>query len=279
MCVSLYPARLSQTRLMGHCTQIQGQTRHVIGYQNTVRNRHSGPNAMVLPVPVAPGAPFGPRNFLDTSRARNILKDMVDATTVRTRGGGSFGGGAKGMMVFDHDIYSVAVGQEVTEAALREALDSVPERRRPDLNWSVLKAYPTDYPAEAGWWLAIFCFDNAEAADADPLLYHYQPANPDELFLPALDAHHGGAPVPGELVDTDHDILVGSDTGVPVHYTDGPNAGLAQYLPQRVRRAPVHDKLPNGDFVVNVHEANSSASPRVLRTNSSRSFLLEHASY
>jgi hypothetical protein len=253
---------------MGNIVRLaNGGLRHVIGYQNTAQNLHDGPNAMILPIPAA--NELGPRSFLDTSRAPHILADMVASTTIQSRGlagGGSFGAP---MTVFDHGVYSIAVGREVTEAALTEALALIPERRRPQLNWDVLGAYPELYP---GSTLAILCYDAREATEAGPLLYHYQPLDPTTLFLPALDAHTGRRPVPGELVIVDHDILVGSDTGAEVDYRD--NLGILDaFLPRRVLRCGIADRLPNGDFTVDTAQlANGTA--QAVRTNSTQQYTL-----
>jgi hypothetical protein len=252
MCVSLHPAELSATRLMGHVATVDGETRHVIGYQNVAKNHHHGANAMVLPIPSA--GELDESNFLDTTHAPHILKDMVEATTLRGRtfgGGRGTSKGAPRMRVFDHGIYSIALGRDVTKDALDEAMTRVPANRRPDLNWDVLSVYPELYP---GWWLAFCCFDNRQAAQGTPLLYHYRPLDEFTLFLPALDAHDGQRPRTGRRVEVDHDILVGVDGGATVRYQDSLGA-LAPYLPTQVVRANVSDGvLPNGDFLVSTRD-------------------------
>lgn len=160
------------------------------------------------------------------------------------------------MTVFNHGLYTIAVGREVTKEVLVEALSRVPADRRPELNWDVLGAYPQLYP---DYTLAFCCFNTREIAEAGPLLYHYQPLDPSKLFLPALDAHDGRRPVPGAPVGTDHDLLVGSTTGQSVNYRDR-LGDLAEYLPRWVLRAAVSDWLPNGDFTVNTADLNQVGS-------------------
>lgn len=276
MCITAHRARLTNTILYGGLAEHQGDLVHVTGYQNTVANQHTGPNMMILPVPAEPGS-MTPENFLDTERTPGVLQDMV--TALRLSGGGSKGlsfsrsiGSAPPMQVFNHGIYTVAMGYEVTEAALQEALARVPAQKRPTPNWEVLLSFPENFPGET---LLYLCFDNAEAAKATPLMYWYKPmtAGSTRVFLPALDGHDGRAPQPGKMVGVDHTIIVGEmrSGGVPVRY-QGDVEPLRPFLPERVLGCDLSNTwLPNGDFVVDL-DPNARGSRMIERTHSSERF-------
>jgi len=131
----------------------------------------------------------------------------------------------------------------------------VPEDKRPALNAEVFSAYAKWYP---GWQVALCCFSNHQAVEADPLLWWYEPAFPDRYFYPTLDSHTGGVPDLEANVVPDHVIAAGtaSPKGYPVRYSDDLAAWMRGYLPERVvgRDLTEDDELPNGDFLVDVQE-------------------------
>lgn len=274
MCVTAYPSHMSATTLYGGTAVKDGLRVHVIGYQNTVVNMYPGANMMILPIPAVPDT-VGPHSFFDTERAPHVLDDMVEALRVaapRTRSA-TFGAVAKGvaMQVFNSGIYTIALGHEVTAEALEEAMERVPAHKRPLPNWDVLLAYPQLY---AGWTLAYCCFNNADAARATPLLYRYQPLDvgSTRVFLPALDAHTGRPPLPGEPVVVDHTVILQADDfgGAPVYYRND-IGGMERYLPKHVVGLQLlGERLPNGDFTADVTDVDTRGNLQVARTNSSR---------
>jgi hypothetical protein len=221
----------------------------VLGYQNTAVNLAAGPNAMLLHLPawsVSPG------QFLSARHAEHVLRDMVDAVRPRTRGAAFTGwtGGAASAQVFEHDIYTVVLADDASR--IPDALDRVEPRKRPPLNRDLFDFYAQLFP---GWPVALCCFDNAEAAEAKPLLLWYRPLHHGRLVLPAIDCHDGTVPDLSADVRTDHWLLFGSDDapddwGEPVAYREQLRRPLLDFLPARVVGTHVAEYLPNGDFAI-----------------------------
>lgn len=276
MCITFGPAHLSSTLLYAAEVFHDGRTVHVLGYQNSVENRASGPNAMILPFPSA--EPMTSANILDTSGCPKILKDYADTLVSRRRSrsfSDSDGLLSKGVQVFDSGHYTVVLADKPTE--IPRALGLVPKARRPEPNANVLAAFEQIYP---GWPLALCCFDSGEMPKPDPLLWWYVPKRKDLLFLPALDAHDGNAPRLDAQVQVDHTIMVGSHEGCrggsPVRFKDdipekvqpflvdqitGLNGrGDATLKPAPNNGAGVVGKALNGDFVVPIIDVQTKVS-------------------
>lgn len=284
MCVSLAPAKFSKTTLYIGEALKGNKLVHVLGYQNTAQNLSDVPqvlssarrqrtdafwesmmdelpgttgNAMILPFPAA--EEMTEENVIDTSGCKRILKDMASAIRPSTRGGAllSASYGAKSVRVFDTGIYTVVLATAPT--LIPGVLNQVPEAKRPPLNEEVFEAYEKWYP---GWQVALCCFNNSEAVEADPLMWWYEPKFPKGLFAPGLDSHTGGVPVLDSDVDVDHTIVLGSyrmgEKGYEVRYSDKsvPDATMA-LLPDRVIGESFGGSYRNGDFgfyVSDVHE-------------------------
>jgi hypothetical protein len=257
MCVCLGPARLSNTTLyVGEATR-DGKLVHVLGYQNTAQNlavaATSVPsgmlagNAMILPFPAS--EPMGKDNVLDTSGCKNILKDIAEAVKPRSKGFGrsmSFGMDSRSVEVFDTGIYTVVLARDPRD--IPAALARVPAEKRPDLKPEIFAAYAEWYP---GWQVALCCFNNAEAVEADPLLWWYVPAFPNVLFAPTLDSHTGGVPDLAAEVELDHTIAVGSTEGKGsrISYSDEVPNDVRNLLPSFGVGLELSGYEVNGDFV------------------------------
>lgn len=266
MCCSLGPARLSRTILYGAEVILEdgGGLVHVVGYQNKAQSLipsssgHSG-NAMILPFPAVHGS-MTKANVIETEDCPNILEDLARAVTPPTRGGaygslGLVGSRAARVEVFNTGIYTVVLA---TDASLiPEALDQVPDEKRPPFNEAIFDAYADWYP---GWSVALCCFNNREAKDSTPMLWWYDPRNTEELFLPALDCHTGDVPTLGAKVTLDHTIVVGSHQMagmaiMPVNYSDVLPLHVRPYLLNRVVGTQLPPmQVPNGDFFVDVSD-------------------------
>lgn len=261
MCCSLRPAKLTNTILYAAETLHQGRLVHVMGYQNRAENLSPGANAMLLPIPS--DAAMGPDNMLDTTPVKNILKDY--ATAVRqthrrlSRGSDGFGGDvSKGVQVFSKGSYTVALAENARD--LTAALDYLPVGRRPLANGDIFAAYDKLYP---GWKMALCSWDGT--IDAEPLAWWYEPKDPSQLFMPALDAHDGHPPKLGSQVDLNHTLVVGSVTapakdGIEVHFRDPIPADLRPFFATKVagheEGSEWPSKMANGDFacrVANIH--------------------------
>ncbi|NVB39342.1 hypothetical protein G6O69_15980 [Pseudenhygromyxa sp. WMMC2535] len=245
MSVSLTPAHFSSTVLYGRSVVIKGRCEHVLGYQNLAENLSGGPNAMILPLPAA--APMGPDNLLDVSSCRGLLERYRDALSSPTPRG--FSGKTQ---VFESGNYSVVLAQSASLGDIEDALEGVPESRRPKVDPLLLSYYMSWYP---GWHIALCCFDTA-VRKYEPLVWRYEPMDPELVFLPGLEASNGKTPRIGVPVTIDHTLALGIDNEVD---DERPRvrallpAGMAEhllpYFPEVVcGRAKMGGRLVNGDW-------------------------------
>jgi hypothetical protein len=257
MCVSADAAELSGTILFGgrRLHPVHGRI-EVLGYQNTAVNLATGPNAMLLHLPART---VTSAQFLDVGRCEQVLRNMAAAIpppVSRAAAAGmdwmEYGGQVE---VFEHDIYTVVLADHATD--IPHALERLPERKRPQVNRELLAFYEDTFPRHP---IALCCFDNAEAAQAKPLMLWYHPLDEERLVLPAIDCHTGAAPDLRASVSTDHTVVFATDDaaedwGSPVLYEQpwGMRHTLRAFLPKRVMGARFNEFLPNGDFAI-THE-------------------------
>lgn len=272
MCVSMAPAQFSGTILyMGETDHYKHGEIHVLGYQNTAINLHDGPNAMILHFPAA--EPMGPNNILDTSRAPNILKDIVEAVRPRTRSA-SLGRVAKGcdsVMIFDHGIYTIVLAREARTETVMRALDQVDSSKRPAFNADLIDFYLKRMSRHI---LSLCCFNNRDARNSTPMLWWYKPSDPTLLQAPAIDCHTGAVPNLNDLVEVDHWVIAGSDHfpnvcmvhhSHIVHYQDHNIDNLRDFLPDRVVGQQFKGRMPNRDFAVKTEALRTGRNLHFLR--------------
>ena len=282
-CCSLRPASFANTKLYAGETMKDGKLVHLLGYQNKVKNLASSSgkskgNAMLLPIPAKPGT-MTDKNIIDTSKCEHILSDMERSLRkkrkgVLTRGGLFRGRSAHRVQVFDHDIYTIVLADNAKD--IPQALKRVRSERRPALNKAIFDAYAKWYP---GSTFALCCFNTREEALARPMLWWYEPANPKQLFLPALDAHDGKPPNLKARVEVNHVVMV-STTNWTKDFIDnfkynskkpfllkpsevryrsmGAPQSTKKLLPRYIRGRNYGGMLKNGDFIVNTMELRNS---------------------
>jgi len=269
MCVSVSPrvrVHFSDTILYAAEVCGRGKARdkmlHVLGYENTVQNAlngngHQG-NAMLLPLPAVPGT-MTQANCIPTEQCPRILHDYAEAL-FPLRWSGNRGSTAPAgpvpkarVEVFESGVYTIALAQDAT--AIPDALMQVPPEKLPVLNPELFNAYSAWYPK---WTFALCCFNNQHLARATPLLWWYEPLNPDYLFAPALDCHTGELPDLTAEVSVDHTLIAGSsimEGGWRVDFSDRLSPGISRYLVRRIvgdwsgRDDEIPDRLRNGDFI------------------------------
>lgn len=204
MCCTLYESTLSNTILYAADTELDGRRVHVMAYQNRAANLASGPNAMLLPIPSA--LALSAENTLDARLFKGILSDYVatyDALRPKARPvikEPIMFSGPDVPEVFDSGSYTVVLAKDAR--MIPAALARVPEERRPSPNRAILQAYAKFYP---GWHIALCCYDGA--IEAEPMVFWYEPMNPDRLFVPAVDAHDGHPPEMNKKVLRDHYVF------------------------------------------------------------------------
>ena len=254
MCISMGPAEFFGTILYcGRKIHPQHGRIEVMGYQNTAVNLAGGPNAMLLHLPAKS---MSSHQFLQVGRSDRVLRDMVDAVKPiavgRSLGPTDWMGEDTDSLVevFQHDIYTVVLAANA--AHIPAALAEVEPRKRPPLNAALFEFYAEFFP---DYPVALCCFDNADAAEAKPLLLWYEPLNPEQLVLPAIDCHTGGAPDLTADVLTDHWVILGTDDaprgwGTHVDYGEKPKRKLLEFLPSQVIGWHFGETMPNGDFAI-----------------------------
>lgn len=245
MCITLHASKLSGTRIYAGEALRDGVYVHVLAYQNKASNLQKGPNAMILPLP-AKGV-LSADNAIDTRTFKGFLDDIANSTknpAFGRRGAATNGSrGGSRALVFDVGSYTVVLAQAHEVSA---ALERVSANKRPTLNSEVLASFGENYPE---WPLAVCCWDGE--IEPEPLLFWYEPRNPEMLFAPSLDAHDGRAPSE-EPVLVDTIVSFGSTispTGrLPIRYRNPIPDQASQLLPERAVGELVHSRLPNGDF-------------------------------
>lgn len=240
MCCTFTASEMSDTRIYAGEAERNGETVHILAYQNTAQT--NAPNAMVLPIPT--DKTLGADNLIDTRQFKNFLKDITQASESRRRAKFNSRGMTLGAadyselaQVLDVGSYTVVLADHVDQ--IPEALTRVSENKRPAVSKKFLQGYGKLYPNQP---IAVCCWDGA--LEAEPLLMWYVPKDRSTLFIPTMDAHDGNAPHVGEKVNTDHIISVGAvgpTTGNRVTYNQIIPAEVQDLLPTHVygHRLPV----------------------------------------
>lgn len=203
MCVTLAPAKLSRTLVYaGEAVHPQdGRYLHVLAYQNKAVNKAGRANAMVLPIPSK--APLTAQNAVNMVGYEHVLENMAEPIENMTAMRALSLETGKTPEVFSVGSYTVAIAARAEEAV--RAISTLPKAFQPKLNRDIFKAYAQWYP---GWPIAICCWNGK--IKPEPLLWWYEPLEPQKLFYPALDAHNGQAPNLTKDVNREHTFLVGS---------------------------------------------------------------------
>lgn len=245
------PAELTDTRLYAGEAMKDGKYVHVLAYQNSAKT--SGPNAMIIPFPT--DVPMTEHNVIPTSKFKKFLNDICEATAIRRRAFTKSApiavaaGTASLAQVFDVGSYTVILASKVSQVP--EALKRVDASRRPEVTTQFLLHYGRLYPDQP---VALCCW-NGSIEKIEPLLWWYEPKNPDVLFIPTMDAHDGGPPDLNAEVKTDHIISVGSSialSGDQVRYSEELPSVAKELLPLKVHGHRVPFNIQNGDSFVTV---------------------------
>ena len=270
MCCSMRPARFEETIVyVGEVEHPVYGLVHTLGYQNSVVNLATGPNAMILHIPA--GVAMTQDNFIVTENCPRILRDMVDALkppvvplgepVYRT----AIGAKSSPVHVFDHDIYTVVLSEDAS--LIPEALSRVPVEKRPAINQPLFDFYADEFP---GWSVALCCFDNKQASQAAPMFMHYKPMDDGSMHWPSLDCHTGDVPDVNAMVAVDHWIIAGShrmdpDGGVAVRYSGDCDPDVRAFLPNHVIGRHFKTMLHNGDFVIDPEDVASGLANKIRR--------------
>lgn len=255
-----------------------GKDVHVLAYQNKAKS--SGPNAMVLPFPTS--EPMSQDNVIDTSSFKNFLKDITNASKIHMRYLGTSRGFNSLAQVFDVGSYTIVLADNIKQ--IHDALDQVPEHKRPSISYNFLTGYSKLYKDQP---IAVCCWDGA--IEAEPLLWWYVPRDKSVLFIPTMDAHDGNAPKLEAIVDADHIVSVGSTLPDKtsrqrrVVYQDKIPASVRALLPSSSYGFKVYNRTKNGDMFVQTNKFNVGEShkdlPIIKRGRSFEDFDTQHPMY
>lgn len=211
MCVTSAAATLSSTYVGAWEIEhpVYGY-RHVTAYQNTPQNLADRANCMLLHLPAA--EPLLPEYLLDTADCPNLLKQMAASKTSRSFFSGNIV--PQQVYVVEMGIYHVVLLNEKTPEALETALIQVPAEKRPSIAPELLQFYSTHFP---DYPIVLACFNNRESKQASPIVLHFKPSNPSQLFFNLLEGHDGGPPQLNQLVERHQVIIAGSSLVEPRH--------------------------------------------------------------
>lgn len=167
----------------------------------------------------------------------------------------TFGDGIK---ILQFDIYDIVLAENAQ--SIPTVLDRVSENKRPKVNDAVFASFKDWYKCP----VALCCFNSAEAGEAKPLAFAFEPLKPDELMVYTLDGHEGEAPNLKAHVRLDHKIFVGSylmngtqgQVG-EVNYSDSIPAELNPYLLDKVMGVSIHNSMENGDITFKTDDVRS----------------------
>jgi hypothetical protein len=241
MCCTADLSTLSDTIIYaGHQTR-EDQRVQVLAYQNKAKS--TGPNAMILPIPT--DVSMGPDNLVDTREGGAFLGILAEALAPQYRrlSDDSLVGAASmnfGAQVVEVGSYTIVLAERLSQ--VREALERVPENKRPEFSSEFLVGYGKLYPDHR---FVICCWEGE--LKAEPVMLWFVPRD-ERLFIPTMDAHDGGAPKPG-WVSTDHAIIVGVEqhgTAIKNIRLDTTDTIMALLAPQ-AQRHDVAWHSPNGD--------------------------------
>jgi hypothetical protein len=252
MCMTSASAKLTKTLLYAGEGIRNDKQVHVLAYQNNAINDAEGPNAMILPFPAV--EEMTEQNVINTKPFKSFLKDIANATKMRTLGMDSDLrlNATKGMSrgfakVFDSGSYTVVLAENVDQ--IPEALTRVPTNKRPTISDYFLHGFGQLYPNQP---IAVCCWDGE--IEAEPLLWWYEPKNKDHLFVPTMDAHDGKPPRLTEAVQTDHIISIGAvgekytNRQGTVRYTQNIPTDVVGLLPEKVYGTKLGSTYRNGDM-------------------------------
>lgn len=249
MCISFKKSEMSNTILYAGQGIRNGKKVHVLAYQNKATSYDSKPNAMIIPFPTESN--MSQENIIDTSKFRNFLQDITNASK-SVRRSLTLNDELRSVSVFESGSYTVILANHCSQ--IKEALSRVPEDKRPEISDDFLSKFNEIYPNQP---VAVCCWKGS--INPEPLLWWYEPKDPDVLFIPTMDAHDGEPPKLDAVVITDHIISVGSHQrfGSKVNYQNEIPKDVISLLPDYVVGSRLPTTISNGDIFVATNQDDS----------------------
>jgi hypothetical protein len=258
MCCSAWPVRFSKTITGTWEVMVDDKLMHVLWYQNQIGSpkdaKLSGGNCLIIPIMGS----WSSIRLLNTTSAPSILKDISQSLRpepMRSAKSLAAAGERFGTIVFlKFDIFDIVLAENAQD--IPNVLPQIVENKRPKINNDVFNVLDQWYKCP----IALCCFDNAEAMEAKPIAFAFEPFMPEQLMVYTLDAHDGKPPDPTKKVQLDHTIFVGSyitdsEHGAHIKFSDDIAPDLAPYvLPKVLGEMVPNAPIQNGDFIFDVNE-------------------------
>lgn len=245
--------------------------RHVLAYQNRVRNLSEEPNCMLLHIPSR--AAIKPEHLIDTTGHVDLLTELYEYLDPAPENTMMWMGDEPAKdrpnYVVEMGVYHIAILNHLTADGLASALSQIPQHKIPEIGNDFIDFFNSHFP---GFPLLLCCFDTTEAAQAAPVMVHYAPLFPDKLMANTLDAH-GGLPKIDRLLDFHQNIIFGTckepkgDNPYAKQIPGDFHPELAGFLPDTVSVLDLTPfasiNLPNKDICIDLKSVQAGDPPTV----------------
>jgi len=243
--------------------------RHVLAYQNRVKNLAKGPNCMLLHIQSK--EEIKPEWIIDTSYAPTFLTAIYDEIDPIPKNDGIAWMSSpteRPNYVIERGVYNIAILNNLSPEIIDATLKQIPTHKLPSLENGLIQFFKDKFP---NFPLLLCCFDNKDAQQASPILIHFPPLFPEKLMLNTIDSH-GGIPDTEKKVGFHQKLIVGSykcknKLGIKLYkyFSEHLYQALEEFLP---KFATVTDLLhffngPNKDICVDVKNIHENKLPKV----------------
>ena len=249
MCVTTLKSRLSKTRIgVWDVEHPDYGYRHVLAYQNRVKNLVPSPNCMMLHIPTQ--ETLTPDFIINTEDNVELLVNMSKDIF-----GWSRSLEPSDNFVVQMGVYHIALLNQLNSMAVQESLHEIPKEKRPEIPESFLEFYQKQFP---NFPLILCCFNNQDALDASPIMVHFEPKHKDVFMFNTLDSH-GDLPEIGKEITFHQTIITGSyqlqeeGNGFRPFTYHNVNEDLLRWLPSYGIAAKLENTLPNKDLLIEAH--------------------------
>jgi hypothetical protein len=246
--------------------------RHVLAYQNRVKNSSEGPNCMLLHIPSKKN--IEPEWLIDSSNHPTFLTDLYShIDPVDTSEMWMSPSSEPNNYVIEQGVYHIAILNNLDENSIADTLKLIPKRKLPLIKSELIHFFRKNFP---DFPLLLCCFDNKEAQFAAPILVHFPPRFPDTLMFNTIDAH-GSVPNVDQKIDFHQKIIFGTykkqskkdsvyikmiPDELVSFITESP---LAAYSPNYIAAIDFKDRraVPNKDVCVNLTDIHNMDLPQI----------------
>lgn len=234
MCITSKRADLSKTKILSYKLD---NGKHLLSYKNIVKNRAGVPNCMLLAIP----GKVTKEDFIDTTSFGDFFKDF-ETSMPRERSL------SKSFATLDFSepvhltlgLYEILIAENAKD--IPGAIEKISQEKRPEIDQELINWFSNYY---AGWNIVLCCFN--ENIESQPIMFTYEPKDPDFLYFPAVDSH-GETPDLEEFVEVDHSLYYNGSHFDVVYSKEVPN-----YMPKSLSMTHYTDvKMRNGDWFFDI---------------------------